>query len=53
MQRCPPTIHFTNRSEANDSLECRNCHDEGAMDFTHHKSIAHELPDMAGVEDWE
>ncbi|XKH60087.1 hypothetical protein LG290_15820 [Halomonas sediminis] len=25
----------------------------GGMDFTRHKGIAHELPDMAGVEDWE
>ena len=62
------------RMEANDSLECRNCHDYGSMDFTlqsaraqaaHatslggesgktcitcHKGIAHELPDMGGVD---
>lgn len=59
--------------EANDSLECRNCHSAVAMDFTKqtnraaaihakyliskqrtcidcHKDIAHELPDMTGVE---
>jgi cytochrome c-type protein NapC len=61
------------RMKANDSLECRNCHSSGAMDFTKqsrraaeihakflvsgdktcidcHKGIAHELPDMTGVE---
>jgi cytochrome c-type protein NapC len=61
------------RLKANDSLECRNCHEFESMDFTlqdpraaeaHstaltdegdqtcidcHKGIAHELPDMAGV----
>lgn len=64
------------RFEANDSLECRNCHEEDAMDFTRqspraaaahrrglidgdktciscHKGIAHELPDMTGVEGWD
>lgn len=64
------------RLESNDSLECRNCHEEVAMDFTRqspraasaherglvegddtcitcHKGIAHELPDMAGVEGWD
>lgn len=63
------------RLHANDSLECRNCHDFDYMDFTRqspraaqaherglgdagqtcidcHKGIAHELPDMAGVEGW-
>ncbi|WP_144206643.1 cytochrome c3 family protein [Shewanella donghaensis] len=62
-----------NRLKANDSLECRNCHNFDYMDFTRqskrasqmhstslasgektcidcHKGIAHELPDMAGVE---
>jgi cytochrome c-type protein NapC len=61
------------RLKANDSLECRNCHDFDFMDFTRqsnraaeahekflasgektcidcHKGIAHELPDMAGVQ---
>ena len=61
------------RLKANDSLECRNCHEFDSMDFTlqaeraarqHssslatgektcidcHKGIAHELPDMKGVE---
>ena len=61
------------RLSANDSLECRNCHEFFSMDFTvqstrasrmHstalangestcidcHKGIAHNLPDMAGVE---
>ncbi len=61
------------RLKANDSLECRNCHSELAMDFSRqspraarihdeylmagertcidcHKGIAHELPDMTGVE---
>lgn len=65
--------HEWARLEANDSLECRNCHNFDFMDFTlqssrasqqHsttlasgdktcidcHKGIAHELPDMAGVE---
>jgi cytochrome c-type protein NapC len=63
------------RLKANDSLECRNCHDFDYMDFTRqspraeeahrrglagddktcidcHKGIAHELPDMAGIEGW-
>jgi cytochrome c-type protein NapC len=63
------------RLKANDSLECRNCHDFEYMDFTRqspraeqanssglasgektcidcHKGIAHELPDMSGVEGW-
>lgn len=63
------------RLQANDSLECRNCHSEESMDFTRqssraadahrrgmingdqtcidcHKGIAHELPDMTGVEGW-
>jgi cytochrome c-type protein NapC len=65
--------HEWARMEANDSLECRNCHSAIAMDFTKqtnraaaihakyliskqrtcidcHKGIAHELPDMTGVE---
>lgn len=65
--------HEWERLKANDSLECRNCHDFDYMDFTvqsprasqqHsdslasgektcidcHKGIAHQLPDMAGVE---
>ncbi len=67
--------HEWDRFKANDSLECRNCHDFQYMDFTRqgkraeaahstglaqgektcidcHKGIAHELPDMAGVEGW-
>lgn len=63
------------RLKANDSLECRNCHNFDYMDFTEqseraayqhstslasgdktcidcHKGIAHELPDMKGVEGW-
>lgn len=63
------------RLKANDSLECRNCHNFEFMDFTRqspraqamhstalasgektcidcHKGIAHELPDMQGVEGW-
>lgn len=63
------------RMKANDSLECRNCHNFDYMDFTEqgpravtmhstalasgektcidcHKGIAHELPDMTGVEGW-
>jgi hypothetical protein len=62
------------RLKSNDSLECRNCHSEVAMDFTRqstraadihgryliasddytcidcHKGIAHQLPDMRGIE---
>jgi cytochrome c-type protein NapC len=61
------------RLKANDSLECRNCHNFDYMDFTAqsprasemhstslasgektcidcHKGIAHELPDMHGIE---
>ncbi len=64
------------RLKANDSLECRNCHDFDYMDFTRqskrasqqhstslasgektcidcHKGIAHQLPDMTGVEGWD
>ncbi|BCD99067.1 cytochrome c3 family protein [Marinagarivorans cellulosilyticus] len=67
--------HEWARLKANDSLECRNCHDFEYMDFTRqsqraatqhstalasgektcidcHKGIAHELPDMSGVEGW-
>jgi cytochrome c-type protein NapC len=67
--------HEWARLKANNSLECRNCHDFTYMDFTRqskraqeahstklasgektcidcHKGIAHELPDMAGVEGW-
>jgi len=65
--------HEWERLKANDSLECRNCHNFDYMDFTRqskrasqmhstslasgektcidcHKGIAHQLPDMAGVE---
>ena len=65
--------HEWARLKANNSLECRNCHDFDYMDFTAqsprameqhstslasgektcidcHKGIAHNLPDMAGVE---
>ncbi len=65
--------HEWARLKANDSLECRNCHNFDYMDFTRqstrasqmhstslasgdktcidcHKGIAHQLPDMAGVE---
>ena len=68
--------HEWHRLKANDSLECRNCHDFEYMDFTWqstraanmhstalasgektcidcHKGIAHQLPDMAGVEGWD
>ncbi|GAA5130412.1 cytochrome c3 family protein [Thalassotalea piscium] len=64
------------RLKANDSLECRNCHNFDYMDFTAqspraskqhstslasgdktcidcHKGIAHQLPNMQGVEGWE
>ena len=64
------------RLKANDSLECRNCHEFEYMDFTWqseraasqhstalasgertcidcHKGIAHQLPDMSGVEGWD
>ena len=67
--------HEWERFKANDSLECRNCHNFEYMDFTRqskraanqhstafevgektcidcHKGIAHELPDMTGVEGW-
>lgn len=63
------------RLKANDSLECRNCHNFDYMDFTEqseraanqhsgalatgektcidcHKGIAHQLPDMKGIEGW-
>ncbi|WP_174208626.1 NapC/NirT family cytochrome c [Shewanella halifaxensis] len=63
------------RLKANNSLECRNCHEFDYMDFTRqssraakmhstylesgektcidcHKGIAHQLPDMQGVEGW-
>jgi cytochrome c-type protein NapC len=65
--------HEWARLEANDSLECRNCHSLVAMDLSRqspraadihseyllsgratcidcHKGIAHELPDMTGVD---
>ena len=65
--------HEWARLKANNSLECRNCHDLDYMDFTRqstraaehherflltgektcidcHKGIAHELPNMAGVD---
>jgi len=64
------------RLKANDSLECRNCHEFEYMDFTWqseraasqhstalasgektcidcHKGIAHQLPNMSGVEGWD
>ncbi|RCU51688.1 MULTISPECIES: cytochrome c3 family protein [Corallincola] len=67
--------HEWARLKANDSLECRNCHNFDYMDFTKqsqrasaqhstslasgektcidcHKGIAHQLPDMSGVEGW-
>ena len=67
--------HEWQRLKANDSLECRNCHNFQFMDFTRqspraqemhstalaagektcidcHKGIAHQLPDMSGVEGW-
>ncbi|MGY0216054.1 cytochrome c3 family protein [Endozoicomonadaceae bacterium StTr2] len=69
------------RMKANDSQECRNCHNFDYMDFSEqssraarihgkalfgvdgkpatgetcidcHKGIAHQLPDMTGVEGW-
>lgn len=75
-QRRTLAEHEWARLKANDSLECRNCHNFEYMDFTEqspraaeahasslgsgemtcidcHKGIAHELPDMAGVEGWE
>ena len=68
--------HEWARLKANDSLECRNCHNFDYMDFTAqasraanahstslasgektcidcHKGIAHQLPDMSGVEGWD
>lgn len=68
--------HEWARLKANDSLECRNCHNFDYMDFTRqsprasvqhstalakgektcidcHKGIAHQLPDMSGIEGWE
>ena len=68
--------HEWARLKANNSLECRNCHDFEYMDFTRqsaraaeahstfllsgektcidcHKGIAHQLPDMKGVEGWD
>ncbi len=67
--------HEWSRLKANDSLECRNCHNFDYMDFTKqsprasvqhstalakgektcidcHKGIAHQLPDMSGIEGW-
>ncbi len=67
--------HEWARLKANNSHECRNCHEFDSMDFTRqsqravqmhssalasgektcidcHKGIAHELPDMSGVEGW-
>lgn len=67
--------HEWKRMKANDSLECRNCHNLKFMDFTRqsprtaamhsaylakgektcidcHKGIAHQLPDMKGVQGW-
>ncbi|TBR42495.1 cytochrome C [Marinomonas agarivorans] len=68
-------LHEWQRLKANDSLECRNCHNFDYMDFTEqsnraaqqhstslasgektcidcHKGIAHQLPDMQGIEGW-
>lgn len=65
--------HEWARLKANDSLECRNCHSEAAMDLSKqteraarihtrflmsgeatcidcHKGIAHQLPNMEGVD---
>ena len=65
--------HEWARLKANDSLECRNCHDYDSMDLTRqggraaqihrtylatgeatcidcHKGIAHQLPDMTGIQ---
>ena len=65
--------HEWRRLKANDSLQCRNCHQFGYMDFTRqnqravnmhstaladgdktcidcHEGIAHQLPDMTGVD---
>ncbi|MGJ8679490.1 cytochrome c3 family protein [Paraglaciecola sp.] len=67
--------HEWARLKANDSLECRNCHNFEYMDFTAqgkravqqhstslaggdktcidcHKGIAHQLPNMKGIEGW-
>jgi cytochrome c-type protein NapC len=67
--------HEWARLKANNSRECRNCHEFDFMDFTRqsqravemhssalasgektcidcHKGIAHQLPDMSGVEGW-
>ncbi|GAA4648535.1 cytochrome c3 family protein [Kistimonas scapharcae] len=64
------------RMKANDSQECRNCHNFEYMDFSEqgqrsmkmhssalasgektcidcHKGIAHQLPDMSGIEGWQ
>ena len=64
------------RMKANDSRECRNCHDFDSMDYSEqgkrafkehesalgsgektcidcHKGIAHQLPDMSGIEGWD
>jgi cytochrome c-type protein NapC len=73
-QRLRLAQHEWARLKANDSLECRNCHSEVAMDFTRqtqraaeihnafliqqdgytcidcHKGIAHQLPDMTGID---
>lgn len=72
-QRRKLAEHEWARLKANDSLECRNCHNFDYMDFTAqspraieqhstslasgektcidcHKGIAHNLPDMSGVE---
>jgi cytochrome c-type protein NapC len=73
-QRMRLAQHEWARLKANDSLECRNCHSEVAMDFARqspraadihsrylvagegytcidcHKGIAHQLPDMTGID---
>lgn len=74
-QRKRLAMNEWNRLKANDSLECRNCHNFDYMDFSEqsdraaqqhstslatgqktcidcHKGIAHQLPDMQGIEGW-
>ena len=68
--------HEWARLEANNSLECRNCHSANSMDITKqspraadahekflftgqktcidcHKGIAHNLPNMSGIPEWQ
>jgi cytochrome c-type protein NapC len=73
-KRLELATHEWERMKANDSRECRNCHDYDYMDYSEqgrrasrihregfeegktcidcHKGVAHELPDMEGVEGW-